>query len=778
MVYVPAHKRKANSRVRLWRKGHNVCGVLLVYCHASLEQTSRIKGFMNFDTDSFPIGVDNCATYCISDNQNDFVGPLQHSNTLVSGIGGHQKGKWTGTVRWPVVNDTGQRHELLIPNTVLLPKGSLPFRLLSPQHFGQENFKCGIDTTARGTMNFTSGIDNVLTWADCTYRITTQLTKGSNIALINSDAGYKKFSAFVDLVEQADEPADLFSSHLIPDDESIPPDNDDRSISFQPSDSRNEGGTEGAPPTSTTNTLPHVIDFLDGEQDFCMPLTEETEDDESRLDNPTHELLMYHYRLAHEPFTNLQQMAKDGILPKRLANCRVPQCAACHYGKASKIPWRVKGDPKDGQIFQATMAGQVVSVDQLKSTVPGLVGQIKGWPTTMRYHIATVFVDHFSRFSFIHLQKSDTAAETLMAKHAFEGYARTMGIKIQHYHADNGRFCENVFMNDVKEQGQHITFCGNAHFQSGIAERRIRELQDGARTSMIHAKHRWGPAIDVQLWPYALRHQNDVFNSTQKNRSQLSPLEIFSNSQVRPKLKHFHPFGCPAYRVNNEIQAGNNHPKWLPRAKPVVYLGSSPRHARSVSLVLDLQTAHVSPQFHLKYDNLFETVSASRVNPQAQISKWQEMCGFRGNKPIAPLAKDMVVPESIATAQTGPPVPDNIPEDNAQDFPLNAPDDISLFGGHEGDPPNIEDGGVGPFGNPVGAPPLINVRRSSRNRTPTQRFIESLQQREEGLVAFVAAHKAIDPILYKEDRDLQQFELDPIAFALKATSNPDTMYYH
>jgi hypothetical protein len=184
-------------------------------------------------------------------------------------------------------------------------------------------------------------------------------------------------------------------------------------------------------------------------------------------------------------------------------------------------------------------------------------------------------------------------------------------------------------MKDVAEQKQTISFCGvNAHFQSRIAKRRIRELQDGARTSLIHAKHRWGQAIDAQLWPYALRHRNDVFNSTQKNKSQLSPLEIFSNSRVQPKLKHFHPFGCPAYRVNNEIQAGNNHPKWLSQSKPVIYLGSSPRHARSVSLVLNLQTAHVLPQFHLKYNNLFETVSTGCVNPQAQVSNWQKMCGF------------------------------------------------------------------------------------------------------------------------------------------------------
>ena len=86
-------------------------------------------------------------------------------------------------------------------------------------------------------------------------------------------------------------------------------------------------------------------------------------------------------------------------------------------------------------------------------------------------------------------------------------------------------------MNDVVAQQQTISFCGvNAHFQSGVAERRIRELQDGARTSMIHAKHRWGVAMDAQLWPYALRHRNDVFNSTQKVGRKLSPLEAFTTS--------------------------------------------------------------------------------------------------------------------------------------------------------------------------------------------------------------------------------------------------------
>ena len=58
---------------------------------------------------------------------------------------------------------------------------------------------------------------------------------------------------------------------------------------------------------------------------------------------------------------------------------------------------------------------------------------------------------------------------------------------------------------DVFAQGQEIKYCGdNAHFQSGVAEKRIRDLQDLTRTSLLHAAARWPKAILVHLWPYAL----------------------------------------------------------------------------------------------------------------------------------------------------------------------------------------------------------------------------------------------------------------------------------
>eukprot|EP00978_Attheya_sp_CCMP212_P020330 scaffold58032_cov44-Attheya_sp.AAC.1 len=48
--------------------------------------------------------------------------------------------------------------------------------------------------------------------------------------------------------------------------------------------------------------------------------------------------------------------------------------------------------------------------------------------TTKRYTYATVFVDQYSRFSYVHLQKTATAAETFEGKKAFERYAKDSGI--------------------------------------------------------------------------------------------------------------------------------------------------------------------------------------------------------------------------------------------------------------------------------------------------------------------------------------------------------------
>jgi hypothetical protein len=176
----------------------------------------------------------------------------------------------------------------------------------------------------------------------------------------------------------------------------------------------------------------------------------------------------------------IQLMALRGQLPRRLATCRVLLCQSCLYGKAIRRRWRDKPKAKqDAKMVTITRPGQCVSVDQLESTTLRFFGKLKGRLTTAKYRAVTIFVDHYSDLSYVYLQQTTSAKETLEEKNAFELYAKTFGMTITHYHADNGRFAENLWRTDVIKKGQHLTFCGvNAHHQNGRAEKKIRDSQD------------------------------------------------------------------------------------------------------------------------------------------------------------------------------------------------------------------------------------------------------------------------------------------------------------
>ena len=276
--------------------------------------------------------------------------------------------------------------------------------------------------------------------------------------------------------------------------------------------------------------------------------------------------------------------------------------------------------------------GECISVDQLISKTPGLIAQVKGWLTRRRYSAATVFADHASGLSYVHVSEGTTAEETIEAKQAFEAYSSDMGVTIKHYHADNGRFAETMFMEHVKSSGQSITFCGvGAHHQNGVAERRIRDLTEHARTMLLHASHRWPKAINAHLWPYALRLAAHVRNHVPRETEGGSPIENFSSSRVHNKVfhKHQHTFGCPVYVLDAPLQSGlGSKPKWSERSRVGAYLGHSTNHSQSVALVLNLKTGHVSPQFHVVFDDEFHTVNQD----YASSSLWQEKANLESNR--------------------------------------------------------------------------------------------------------------------------------------------------
>ena len=82
-------------------------------------------------------------------------------------------------------------------------------------------------------------------------------------------------------------------------------------------------------------------------------------------------------------------------------------------------------------------------------------------------------------------------------------------------------------MDDVRAAHQTITFCSvSAHHQNGIAERRIRDITENARTSLLHAAHRWPKAIAANLWPQAIKHVVNVRNSLPRPGNRVAVLQI------------------------------------------------------------------------------------------------------------------------------------------------------------------------------------------------------------------------------------------------------------
>ena len=152
-------------------------------------------------------------------------------------------------------------------------------------------------------------------------------------------------------------------------------------------------------------------------------------------------------------------MTQEGIIPRRLADCWVPKCSACIYGKMTRRAKRTKSKTNPITSRTITVPGQCVSVDQLESSTPGLLAQLKGKPTISRYRGATIYIDHFSRLSFVYLQNQLTSEETLKRKKAFERYCEARGVTVKHYHADNGRFADNEFVNHVATSRQSISYC-------------------------------------------------------------------------------------------------------------------------------------------------------------------------------------------------------------------------------------------------------------------------------------------------------------------------------
>ena len=116
----------------------------------------------------------------------------------------------------------------------------------------------------------------------------------------------------------------------------------------------------------------------------------------------------------------------------------------------------------------------------------------------------------------------------------------------------------------------------------------------------------------------AVNTHNNVPNSTNVTLR----LEAFTRIEIYTRADQYHTFGCLFYRLTMQADTGKST-KWKNWANLGIYLGPSPQHAGSVSLVLNLTSAMASLQFHVGYEYFFETTIYNRSRARTKSKRKQ-----------------------------------------------------------------------------------------------------------------------------------------------------------
>jgi hypothetical protein len=128
-------------------------------------------------------------------------------------------------------------------------------------------------------------------------------------------------------------------------------------------------------------------------------------------------------------------------------------------------------------------------------------------------------------------------------------------------------------------------------------------------------------------------------------------------------MKHVHTFGWLVFALQNALALGSQIPGWSPCTRLGLNLGPSPKHARNVYLELNLITGCVSPQYHCRFNDFFETTYHNRPDVNDTISR-QLLAGLNHAEMIlsevsAPMQHNIMYNET--QSETNVPLPRSPP---------------------------------------------------------------------------------------------------------------------
>ena len=127
---------------------------------------------------------------------------------------------------------------------------------------------------------------------------------------------------------------------------------------------------------------------------------------------------------------------------------------------------------------------------------------------------------------------------------------------------------------------------------------------------MIHSTLHWTEdgIGDLTRWSFEVKHAVWIYNRIPNRETGISPMEMLTNTRSNHRdSRRSHVWGCPVFVLEAKLHDDQKLPKWNQRSRMGQFLGFSDAHSTLIATVRNLRTGFISPQYHVVFDDLFET---------------------------------------------------------------------------------------------------------------------------------------------------------------------------
>ncbi|KAJ3697958.1 hypothetical protein LUZ61_001663 [Rhynchospora tenuis] len=297
--------------------------------------------------------------------------------------------------------------------------------------------------------------------------------------------------------------------------------------------------------------------------------------------------IKWHQRLGHPSNSVTLDVLNKYNLPCNSSKLDV--CHDCCVAKAHRLPFSLSTSVSDSPL------------ELIHSDVWGPTPVLSS--NGYRYYV--VFVDDFSKFSWIYFMKSKSEVPHIFSKFKFQ-VENLLQSSIKVLRTDGGTEFKPIATQHP--QLVHQTTCPHTPQQNGVAERKHRHLVELVLANMAHAQ------IPAEYWDELLSSVNFLINRLPTSNKTVPFTVLFNKTPDYSMLK---VLGCLCFPYTRPY----NHHKLEMRALPCVFLGYALSQKGYRCLHIPSNKIYISR--HVQFDedafpfsNHDPTTSALPLSPQ------------------------------------------------------------------------------------------------------------------------------------------------------------------